>query len=195
MSTITHVHVCITTHPPPPLHAGVAHPTSDSSKSKPVNRGRALLSEDWQLYMLDLVNGARASAGLYPLCLNAALNAAAQAHAEDQAAMQTMSHAGSDGSDESVRVEAAGYYDWTSLGENVAYGYDTVEDVFQGWMESPGHYASEQLACRPSAALQRYSSNACRHGAGARPHMLPRAHPAHCPLPSPFRRPCRYHER
>ncbi|PRW58345.1 SCP-like extracellular [Chlorella sorokiniana] len=91
--------------------------------------------------LLNKVNAARRSAGLRPLCLNAKLMAAAQAHANDQAAKRRMSHTGSDGSQVWNRVQRRGYK-WTFIAENVAYGYPNVDAVFKGWMNSPGHRAN-----------------------------------------------------
>ena len=53
-----------------------------------------------------------------------------------------MSHTGSDGSDMVARAENAGYRNWTAVGENVAYGYDSETAVLTGWMNSPGHRAN-----------------------------------------------------
>lgn len=85
-----------------------------------------------RLAMLRLVNAARARRRLPPVCLNSKLNAAAQAHAVDQARMRRMSHTGSNGSSMSSRIDAAGY-NWMALGENVAWGYTTVRSVFIAW--------------------------------------------------------------
>ncbi|MFF8592397.1 CAP domain-containing protein [Streptomyces sp. NPDC015220] len=91
--------------------------------------------------VVELVNTERAKVGCSPLTLNATLTAAAQAHSEDMAAHQNMSHTGSDGSAPGDRITRAGY-DWSAYGENVAYGYATPEQVMAGWMASPGHKAN-----------------------------------------------------
>jgi uncharacterized protein YkwD len=87
---------------------------------------------------VELVNAERAKVGCSPLTVNAKLTQAAQAHSEDMAAHQNMSHTGSDGSAPGDRITGAGYV-WSSYGENVAYGYATPEQVMAGWMASPGH--------------------------------------------------------
>lgn len=48
------------------------------------------------------------------------------------------SHTGSDGSSVGDRATAAGYA-WSWIGENIAWGYGTVQQVVDGWMASPGH--------------------------------------------------------
>jgi uncharacterized protein YkwD len=69
---------------------------------------------------------------------NKLLEAAAVRHAKDMSATKTFSHTGSDGSSMSVRVTATGYK-WTSLGENIAWGYATLPAVINGWVTSAGH--------------------------------------------------------
>ncbi|MFH9427885.1 CAP domain-containing protein [Streptomyces sp. NPDC017615] len=88
--------------------------------------------------VVELVNAERAKVGCSPVKLNSTLSKAAQDHSADMAAHNTMSHTGSDGSDPGSRITAAGYQ-WSTYGENVAYGYSTPEQVMAGWMESPGH--------------------------------------------------------
>ncbi|MEW2288097.1 CAP domain-containing protein [Streptomyces sp. NPDC047841] len=91
--------------------------------------------------IVQLVNTERAKAGCQPLALNSTLTKAAQAHSDDMAAHQNMSHTGSDGSSPGDRITRAGYT-WSSYGENVAYGYGTAQQVMDGWMSSPGHRAN-----------------------------------------------------
>ncbi|RZU46268.1 uncharacterized protein YkwD [Streptomyces sp. BK022] len=88
--------------------------------------------------VVELVNAERAKVGCSPVTLNSTLTKAAQDHSADMAAHNTMSHTGSDGSDPGSRITAAGYQ-WSTYGENVAYGYATPEQVMAGWMNSPGH--------------------------------------------------------
>ncbi|MGY5125748.1 CAP domain-containing protein [Streptomyces nigrescens] len=88
--------------------------------------------------VVELVNDERRKAGCSPLTVNAKLTKAAQDHSKDMADHQNMSHTGSDGSSPEDRITRAGY-NWSSYGENVAYGYSTPESVMEGWMTSPGH--------------------------------------------------------
>ncbi|MGW3956707.1 CAP domain-containing protein [Streptomyces sp. NPDC004752] len=91
--------------------------------------------------IVKLVNDERSKAGCSALTLNDTLSKAAQAHSEDMAAHQNMSHTGSDGSAPGDRITKAGYT-WSAYGENVAYGYPTPEQVMAAWMSSPGHKAN-----------------------------------------------------
>ncbi|MCW7945658.1 lipoprotein [Streptomyces hygroscopicus] len=91
--------------------------------------------------IVQLVNAERSKVGCPAVTLNAILTKAAQAHSDDMAAHQNMSHTGSDGSSPGDRITRAGY-NWSSYGENIAYGYATPEQVMAGWMSSPGHKAN-----------------------------------------------------
>jgi uncharacterized protein YkwD len=91
--------------------------------------------------LLKAHNAERARVGLPPFRASAALMAAAQAHAEDMAGRDAMSHVGSDGSQPYERVERQGYR-FTNTGENVAGHYRTVDAVMGGWMHSAGHKAN-----------------------------------------------------
>jgi uncharacterized protein YkwD len=75
------------------------------------------------------------------LRLDAALGRAALSHARDMAAHSFLEHRGSDGSGPSERAERAGY-EWRSVGENVASGQATAEQVVAEWLESPPHCAN-----------------------------------------------------
>ena len=88
--------------------------------------------------IIDRTNAERAAVGLPALSVDQRLMNAAQAHSADQAARETMSHTGGDGSKPAQRVERAGY-DWRSVAENVAMGYPDAASVMEGWMDSPGH--------------------------------------------------------
>ncbi|PFG18691.1 CAP domain-containing protein [Serinibacter salmoneus] len=87
--------------------------------------------------ILDLTNGERAAVGLAPLTLSEELNAAAQLQADHQAEILEMTHDGLGGL--GARFDAAGY-DYRLALENVAVGQRTLDQVAQGWVDSPDHY-------------------------------------------------------
>lgn len=100
--------------------------------------------------VLKLVNEARSTArtcgnerfsATGPLSLEARLARAAQLHSQDMYDQDVMSHTGSDGSDLRTRATRQGY-EWSALGENVAWGYPTPASVVTGWLGSPGHCAN-----------------------------------------------------
>lgn len=90
----------------------------------------------WAEQMLRLHNDARSGVDLK---LHPALMKAAQDYALVMAFKQRMGHS-VDGTTFSQRARAAGYS--SPGGENVAWGYDSVQSVFNGWMTSPGHRAN-----------------------------------------------------
>jgi uncharacterized protein YkwD len=73
-----------------------------------------------------------------PLQLVGALNEAALVQARDLARHSTLSHQGSDGSTPADRVMRQNYK-WRVVGENVASGPTTADEVMAGWLASPHH--------------------------------------------------------
>lgn len=100
--------------------------------------------------VLAAVNNARATArscgGQYyaaapALSWNGALSDAALGHSRDMAVNRYFSHHGKDGRSVSDRVLSAGYR-WRRIGENIAAGQSSPEEVVAGWLASPGHCAN-----------------------------------------------------
>ena len=85
--------------------------------------------------MIDLVNVERAAEGLPPLSVDASLASAARAHSEDMGLQDYFSHTGLDGRSPADRIADAGYA-WNYMGENIAAGQPTPEDVIDSWMAS-----------------------------------------------------------
>ncbi|WP_253938766.1 CAP domain-containing protein [Hahella sp. HN01] len=73
-----------------------------------------------------------------PLVWNCKLGAAATKHTEDMVNNNFFSHTGSDGSQVGDRTRAEGYNSWR-VGENIAAGYESTQQVMAGWLKSPGH--------------------------------------------------------
>lgn len=73
-----------------------------------------------------------------PVSWNDNLAQAALRHAYDMKDNDFFDHIGSDGTKVSDRVSEAGY-SWQTVGENIAWGYPTIQSVFEGWKDSPGH--------------------------------------------------------
>ncbi len=86
--------------------------------------------------VLEKVNAERAKAHVRPLLLDPRLDAAAQRHAEDMLARGYFAHASPEGKTVRQRAEAAGYR-WHAVGENIALGQLSVDEVVQAWMKSP----------------------------------------------------------
>ena len=88
--------------------------------------------------MLDSVNSERARESLDALTWCPALARSATEHSADMAAQNYFEHESLDGREVSDRAEAQGY-NYRTVGENIAVGQRDVEEVMQGWMDSPGH--------------------------------------------------------
>ena len=69
----------------------------------------------------------------YELLLQAAVG-----HVADIAQKNYFSHTVQEGRSHGQRVTAA-TYDWSHVGENIAVGQRSVEEVMTGWTKSPGH--------------------------------------------------------
>ena len=66
------------------------------------------------------------------------LERAAREHSDDMAKNDYMDHTGRDGSSPAERITRTGYK-WRTVGENLASGVMTPEDVVNGWVGSPHH--------------------------------------------------------
>jgi uncharacterized protein YkwD len=86
-------------------------------------------------------NRERKKEGRDPLRLSSKLCQAAAVHALDMAKHQKLDHAGSDGSTVADRIKRTGYV-FVRVGENIAVGQETVDEVMTTWMKSPGHRAN-----------------------------------------------------
>ena len=85
--------------------------------------------------------GATPYAAAPPLALSAQLSQAALAYARDMATWGYMSHTGHDGSSPAQRITRSGYR-WSEVGENLASGVMTADEVVTGWLGSPEHCAN-----------------------------------------------------
>ncbi|NMG10311.1 CAP domain-containing protein [Brasilonema sp. UFV-L1] len=91
--------------------------------------------------VFELTNQERIKAGLEPLQTNAELNYAADTYAQQMSEDGFFSHTAPDGSQPWDRAKEIGYEAQT-MGENIAAGQQTPEQVVQDWMNSPGHRAN-----------------------------------------------------
>lgn len=100
--------------------------------------------------LLELTNDARAHARRCgdrqfapapPVRANAQLGEAASSYAREMAQYQYLEHVGRDGSTPAQRITRMGYV-WRAVGENIAAGQGTAQDVVDDWLSSPGHCAN-----------------------------------------------------
>jgi uncharacterized protein YkwD len=98
--------------------------------------------------VLDLINAHRAQMGLQALAVSPTLTAAATWKARHMAAYNYMAH--DDPAPPAARTPgqrlAACGYPQASWGENIAEGFQTAQDVVNGWLASPGHRANIERA-------------------------------------------------
>ncbi len=103
--------------------------------------------ETYQSEMLNQLNEARATArdcgatryaATQKLTYQCDLDSAAERHSKDMANNNFYSHTGTDDSSIGERVNDTGY-SWSTVGENIAAGQTSVDQVMQGWLESEGH--------------------------------------------------------
>jgi uncharacterized protein YkwD len=122
--------------------------------------------------VLELTNQARAHArrcgfeffpAAPPLQLApAALERAALEHSQDMAKHNYMDHTGPDGSSPADRVNRTGYK-WRTIGENLASGIMTPEDVVNGWVGSP-HHCENLMSARFTQMAVAYAVNPTSNG-------------------------------
>ena len=78
-----------------------------------------------------------------PLTWNNNLQYSAMGHAQDMNAQHYFSHESKDGRNIEDRITAAGYifngYRSFAIGENIAYGQQSIGEVSDGWFKSEGH--------------------------------------------------------
>jgi len=84
------------------------------------------------------MNRERLSRGLRPLRVNRSLSLAAGDRVRDMLAQHYFNHVSPAGVDPFTWVDRRGY-DYSEIGENLAVGYATADDVVDGWMHSQGH--------------------------------------------------------
>ncbi len=73
-----------------------------------------------------------------PVKLSQTLGGVAFGHADDMAKHNYFEHEDLTGRSPADRVRAVGYQE-KLVGENIAYGPKSAEEVVQGWLDSPGH--------------------------------------------------------
>lgn len=99
--------------------------------------------------ILKLTNEARAQArkcggknfkAVGPVVWNAKLGAAALTHSLDMASQNYFSHSSKNGDQVGSRVNAQNYA-WRAVGENIAAGQGSAQEVVSAWLSSPPHCA------------------------------------------------------
>jgi len=95
-----------------------------------------------QQSMLQALNSYRVANGLDELLYSDTLEEAADFQARDMYARGFFDHTNPDGEGPLDRAVAAGFCRPRLVGENIAYGQQSVNEVQVGWQNSPGHNAN-----------------------------------------------------
>jgi len=102
-----------------------------------------------EIEFMRLINQYRADNGLPCLSISPTMNAAADYMSRAMGEQEFFAHneppcSGDDctGRDPFDRMRDYGHTGWTTAGENIAAGYPTAAQVFEGWRNSPGHNAN-----------------------------------------------------
>lgn len=135
---------------PPVQHVTQSSSSSSSAHSQPQQivsapSGGSSLDQDRQK-VFELVNQARAQAGLPAYTYNNILQNSAQQYAQDMNSQGFFAHVSPSGQTLNDRMHASGYYQPDGrnyyYGENIAVGQTTPEQVMHDWMNSPEHKAA-----------------------------------------------------
>lgn len=114
-------------------------PNTSTGTSRDGDCVRTSYASQYAWEVVQLTNLERASRGLEPLEWNNNLAEAAAAMCCEMINRDFFDHVDPDGKNVVDRAEAAGYTSWYMLGENLAGGQYSPEEVVQAWMDSPGH--------------------------------------------------------
>jgi uncharacterized protein YkwD len=125
------------------LEASVQAKKKKSNKKKPKKKkknptggscGAVYAPDAEEQAFLGRINAHRGGVGVAPLALQYQLGAAAKAHAASMASSNSMYH----NPDVRAFQVRCGYVP-RAWGENIASGYETANEVFDGWKNSPPH--------------------------------------------------------
>jgi uncharacterized protein YkwD len=157
----------------PPLDAGSPLPATpplavaQGGGSAQPYRGPSVASLALQLVNDIRARGARCGRRSFapapPLTLSGTLDGVALGHASDMAQNNYFEHADLAGQSPADRVRAVGYRE-KLVGENIAYGPRTVEEVVQGWLDSPDHCENLMDPRFVSAGVAYARGKSVRHG-------------------------------
>ena len=160
--------------PAPPPATGAPKPSRSPapaarpplSAPPPASATPAMTARALQLVNEARARGAQCGAQSFgpapPLSLSGTLASVALGHATDMAVHDYFEHQDLSGQSPADRVRTSGYHE-RLVGENIAYGPQSVEEVVKGWLASPGHcqnimdprFAQMGLGLAPGRASRR----------------------------------------
>ena len=107
--------------------------------------------------------GAKSFAPAPPLNFSGTLATVALGHASDMAAHGYFEHQDLTGHSPADRVRAVGYKE-KLVGENIAYGPESLDEVMRGWLDSPGHCENIMDPRFAEMGLALAAGQGARHG-------------------------------
>lgn len=99
---------------------------------------KCTINNDEIKQLIQLHNESRQADGKAALKVSCKLNKAALAHSKYMAKKGRLSHKGSKGSSVGKRAKKSGYQ-WRTIAENIAHGFSSPQDTYEGWLNSPPH--------------------------------------------------------
>lgn len=151
--------VVIPAQPEKPTEPAVVQtePTIEPTEpTAPVQQESSEFNTDYEAQVLRLVNAERAKYGLSSLSLDS--GAVKVAHLRAKEIVQSFSHSRPDGRSCFTAANDLGV-SYRAAGENIAYGYETPEQVVNGWMNSEGHRKNILSASFTKIGIGCYKSN------------------------------------
>ena len=113
--------------------------SNSNSKINNPESNNTRLNNDFQSEIIRLVNAERKKRGISSLSVSNKLSSAASIRANELT--QKFSHTRPDGRSYISAAESLGYT-FSYIGENIASGQNSPQDVMNIWMNSPGHRAN-----------------------------------------------------
>jgi uncharacterized protein YkwD len=107
--------------------------------------------------------GEKSFGSVPPVKLSGTLAGVAFGHASDMASHNYFEHEDLGGHSPADRVRAVGYGE-KLVGENIAYGPKSAEEVVQGWLDSPGHCENIMDPRFAEMGIAYAAGQASRHG-------------------------------
>ena len=141
--------------------SGVSTSTSSSSSSA-VQASLSAVDASSDQGFAGMLNNVRSTNGAGAVSYDSRLGVAAQRHADDMLQNGFFSHTGSDGSSVGDRARDAGY-NWWIVGENIARGHRSEEEVLRAWVNSPDHQENNIDPRFEDFALEQAGSGSSRH--------------------------------
>jgi uncharacterized protein YkwD len=113
---------------------------------------------------LNLINDYRRAQGAGALTLNNNLGAAADFHSRDMAKKNYFKHTLKNGDTAEQNIRRFGYTTYAAVGENIAAGYESANEVMKAWKSSQGHDRNMRSGRFTEIGIGRAHSKSAKYG-------------------------------